>query len=335
MAVVPSLSTMPTAPPTDLRPMKATTSASVPQGDEWAHEVKWDGMRVLARLHGGTVGLTSTNGLDATRRFPELEGLAAACGCDAVLDGEVVALDDNGRPDFGLLQPRMHLADAAEARRRAAGRPISLALFDVLWLDGHDTTAMPWHQRRQLLEGLVDPAPTWRVPAVHDDGDALFEIATAQRLEGIVSKQRDSLYLPGKRTTQWRKVKVRCRQEFVVGGWWPGEGNRAGGMGSLLVGVHDPGAPGRPLRFAGKVGTGFNARALREYEELLAPLEVDAPPFDPPPPAVVARHAHWVRPELVVEVEFAEWTSEGILRHPSHLGRRVDKDPADVVRELV
>lgn len=314
--------------------MKATSSADPPLGDDWVHEVKWDGMRVLARLGDGAVTLTSTNGLDATARFPELAGLADACGCDAVLDGEVVAFDGDGRPDFGLLQGRMHVASAAEARRRAVEQPVSLALFDVLWLDGHDVCALAWTDRRRLLEPLVEPTAHWRVPAYHDDGPALLSIAAERRLEGIVSKQGQSSYLPGKRTTQWRKVKVRCQQEFVVGGWWPGEGNRSGGMGSLLVGVHDPSVPGDPLRFAGKVGTGFTAAVLAEYERLLAPLATDRCPFDPVPPGPLARKAHWVRPELVVEVAFGEWTADGILRHPSHLGRRDDKDPAEVVREI-
>lgn len=319
--------------PGDLRPMKATAADLPPPGDDWVHEIKWDGMRVLARIADGAVGLTSVNGLDATTRFPELAGLGDACGCDAVLDGEVVAFDAEGRPDFGLLQPRMQLTSPHEARRRAAERPVSLALFDVLWLDGYDTTAMPWHQRRELLERLIEPTSGWRVPGVHDDGEALLEVARERRLEGIVSKQRESTYVPGKRTTQWRKVKVRCEQEFVVGGWWPGEGNRAGGLGSLLVGVHDPTAPGNPLRFAGKVGTGFTSATLTEYERLLEPLAVDRPPFDPPPPGPLARRAHWVRPEVVVQVQFGEWTADGVLRHPSHVGRRFDKDPSEVVRE--
>jgi bifunctional non-homologous end joining protein LigD len=128
-------------------------------------------------------------------------------------------------------------------------------------------------------------------------------------------------------------VKVRRRQELVVGGWWPGTGNRTGGVGSLVVGVYDPAAPGRPLRFAGKVGTGFTVATLSEYERLFASLATDACPFDPPPPRAITRQARWVRPEVVVEVEFAEWTADGVLRHPSHLGRRIDKDPNDVVRE--
>lgn len=313
--------------------MKATAAQWPPLGEDWLHELKWDGMRVLARLAAGQVGLSSTNGIDATRRFPELAGLAAACGCDAVLDGEVVAFDAAGRPDFGLLQHRMHIANAAEALRRAADRPVTLALFDVLWLDGHDLTGLPLRRRRAVLEDLVEPSASWRVPGAHDDGEALLEFAREARLEGIVSKQVDSTYLPGKRTTQWRKVKVRSEQEFVVGGWWPGEGNRAGGLGSLLVGVHDPAAPGNPLRFAGKVGTGFRAAVLAEYEQLLAPLETPSCPFEPPPPGPLARRARWVRPEVVVQVQFGEWTAEGVLRHPSHVGRRFDKDPAEVVRE--
>ena len=313
--------------------MKATTSAAPPAGDDWVHEVKWDGMRVLARLAGGDVTLTSTNGIDATKRFPELEGLADACGCDAVVDGEVVDFDANGRPDFGLLQHRMHIASAHEARRRAAERPVTFALFDVLWLDGHDLTGLPWRKRRVVLEDLVEPSAAWRVPSTHDDGEALLDIARERQLEGIVSKQVDSLYLPGKRSTQWRKIKVRCEQEFVVGGWWPGEGNRTGGLGSLLVGVYDPDAPGRPLRFAGKVGTGYTAAVLAEYERLFAPLATDTCPFDPPPPNPLRRRAHWVRPEVVIQVQFGEWTADGVLRHPSHIGRRFDKDPGDVVRE--
>jgi bifunctional non-homologous end joining protein LigD len=160
-----------------------------------------------------------------------------------------------------------------------------------------------------------------------------MEIADERGLEGIVSKRLDSTYAPGKRTTSWRKVKVRRHQEFVVGGWWPGEKGRAGRLGSLVVGVHDPAAPGNPLRFAGKVGTGFTAPVLAAYEELFADLATDTCPFDPEPPRAISRQARWVRPEVVVEVAFGEWTSDGVLRHPSHLGRRIDKDPSEVVRE--
>jgi bifunctional non-homologous end joining protein LigD len=157
----------------------------------------------------------------------------------------------------------------------------------------------------------------------------LLDAATEQGLEGVMAKRVDSPYLPGKRSPAWRKVKARLRQEFVVGGWQPGEGNREGFLGSLLVGVYDAGA----LRYSGKVGTGFNSRELDRLGSLLAEREVAATPFEPPPPRIVARVARWVRPELVAEVQFGEWTEEGILRHPSYLGLRADKAPTDVVRE--
>ena len=314
--------------------MKAVSGELPPAADDgWSYEIKWDGMRLLGRCADGEVTFKTTNGLDATARFPELEGLAAAIGCDAVLDGEVVAIDDAGRPSFGLLQQRMHLADRAEVRRRMHDVPVQLALFDLLWLDGNDICPLPWRDRRPLLEQLVETTPVWRVPVVHDDGPALLAIADQQGLEGVMAKRTDSPYLPGKRSPAWRKVKVRRHQEFVVGGWWPGEKGREGHLGSLIVGVHDPSAPGNPLRFTGKVGTGFTAATLSDYERLLAGLATDTCPFDPAPPPAIARHAHWVRPEVVVEVEFGEWTADGVLRHPSHIGRRIDKDPAEVVRE--
>jgi ATP-dependent DNA ligase len=168
------------------------------------------------------------------------------------------------------------------------------------------------------------------VPAHHVGGGAdLLEAATARRLEGIVVKRNTSHYVPGKRSTDWIKVKVRPRQEFVVGGWHPGEGGLAGKFGSLLVGVYD----GDQLRYAGKVGTGYANRERDRLGALLADLAIDVPPFDPPPPRDVSRTAHWVQPVLVAEVAFAEWTSSGTLRHPSYLGLRNDKDPHRVVRE--
>jgi bifunctional non-homologous end joining protein LigD len=320
-------------PPTDLRPMKAVSAEVPPTGEAWVHEVKWDGMRVLARCAEGTTTLTTSNGLDATGRFPELLGVGEAAGCAVILDGEVVAVDDAGRPDFGRLQQRMHLTSAAEVRHRAADVPVALAVFDLLWLDGHDLCPLPWRDRRDVLERLLEPAPAWRLSPVHDDGVGLLAIADERGLEGIVSKRADSTYQPGKRSPAWRKVKVRRHQEFVVGGWWPGERSRAGRLGSLIIGVHDPSAPGNPLRFAGKVGTGFTEPVLASYEALFAGLATDECPFEPPPPRAISRLARWVRPEVVVEVAFGEWTTEGVLRHPSHLGRRLDKDPAEVVRE--
>lgn len=313
--------------------MKATSAEVPPPGGEWIHEVKWDGMRIVARCWEGATTLISSNGLDATIRFPELAGIGDAIGCAALVDGEVIALDGAGRPDFGQLQARMHLSTPAEVARRAGEVPVSFAVFDLLWFDGHDLCPLPWRDRRSVLDRVVESAPSWRLSPVHDDGAELLGIAAQRGLEGVVSKRVESPYLPGKRSPSWRKVKVRRRQEFVVGGWWPGTGNREGRMGSLILGVHDPSAPGNPLRFAGKVGTGFTGAVLAAYDTLLAGLATDRCPFDPEPPRTIARLARWARPELVVEVEFAEWTAEGVLRHPSHLGRRPDKAPSEVVRE--
>jgi bifunctional non-homologous end joining protein LigD len=314
--------------------MKAVSAELPPPGEPgWAYEIKWDGMRVLGRCADGEVTYKTTNGLDATARFPELAGLAAAVGCDAILDGEVIAIDEAGRPSFGRLQHRMHLTGAAEIRTRMVEIPVQLALFDLLWLDGNEVLALPWRDRRPLLEALVDAAPSWRVPACHDDGPALLEIADVQGLEGVMAKRVDSPYLPGHRSPAWRKVKVRRHQEVVVGGWWPGERGREGRIGSLIIGVHDPAAEGNPLRFAGKVGTGFTEATLTEYQRLLNPLATDECPFEPRPPQSIGRRARWVRPEIVIEVEFGEWTADNVLRHPSHIGRRIDKDAADVVRE--
>lgn len=312
--------------------MKAVTGALPPDG-AWAFEIKWDGMRVLAHLDGvGGLRLRSGNGADATTSYPELAGLADALpGHEALLDGEVVAFDEAGRPSFGLLQHRMHVSSPADAARRAADVPVVYVVFDLLALDGVDATALAYVDRRRLLCDLLpQDGGRWFVPAHRvGDGAALFEAAGARGLEGVMAKRLDSPYLPGKRSGAWVKVKVRRRQELVIGGWQPGEGGSAGRLGSLLVGHYDDAR----LRFAGKVGTGFTDAELGRLGGLLDGLAAENAPFDPPPQRSVARLARWVRPELVAEVEFAEWTADGILRHPSYVGLRSDKVPGDVVRE--
>jgi bifunctional non-homologous end joining protein LigD len=316
-----------------IRPMKAVTGALPPEDGAWAFEIKWDGMRVLAHVDGrGGWRLRSGNGADATPSYPDLAGLRGALpDHEVLLDGEVVAFDETGRPSFGLLQHRMHVTAAADAARRAAEVPVVYVVFDLLVLDGVEAMALPYVDRRRLLcDLLLGSGPGWQVPDHRvGDGSALYDAAAEQGLEGVMAKRLDSPYLPGKRSPAWVKVKVRRRQELVVGGWQPGEGGRAGRLGSLLVGYYEGGR----LRFAGKVGTGFSAAELDRLAVLLADRAADDPPFDPPPPRQVARIARWVRPELVAEVEFGEWTSDGILRHPSYLGLRHDKAPTDVVRE--
>ncbi len=322
------------APLPVLAPMRATASANLPAGDGWAHELKWDGMRVLATIDGD-LRLASANSVDVTVRFPELAGLVDHLGGHrAVLDGEVVALDDQARPDFGRLQHRMHLSDPARVAEVRAEVAVTFIVFDLLHLDEHPTLTIPYADRRRLLTNLVEPAGAWTVPEHREGtqaGTDLFGTATHLGLEGVVSKRLDSPYLPGRRSPSWRKVKVRRRQEVVIGGWRPGAGNRGGTIGSLLVGVRDE--SNGPLRFAGGVGTGFDHRSLLDLETRLGPLATYSCPFEPRHPTLVLNDARWVEPELVAEVAFAEWTGDGRLRHPSFLGLRADKDPAEVVRE--
>ena len=343
--------------PRSVKPMKAVLGNELPHDDPddpaWAYELKWDGMRVLAYVDPAAdppVRLESSNGRDVTASFPELAGLIdAACGRPALFDGEVVAFA-GGRPNFGRLQQRMHLTKAAEVARRRAEVPVLYEIFDLLHFDGTDTTTLPYTDRRRLLTALLEAseetegseesgAPEgggrcWALTSSHDDGQALYDAAEAEGLEGVMAKRRASPYEAGRRSSNWRKVKVRLEQELVVGGWLTGEGARANRMGALLVGYHDAEAPGRPLRYAGRVGTGFTDAELTRLGALLEGRAADICPFDPPPPRPVARVAHWVVPDLVAQVAFGEWTSDGILRHPSYLGQREDKAAAEVVREV-
>jgi bifunctional non-homologous end joining protein LigD len=300
-----------------LAPMKAVSGELPPAGEAgWVFELKWDGYRTLAVVDAGTVRLVSANGHDATRRWPALGALAGSVNAtSAVIDGETVALDPEGRPRFELLQ-------AGEA-------PVVFLAFDLLELNGHAVTELAWQDRRRLLEQVLEPGPAWGVSPVYDDSADLVAVVEAQGLEGIVAKRSDSQYLPGRRSATWRKVKFRRRQEFVIGGYTSGTGGRSASFGAVLVGVHD----GPSLRYCGAVGTGFDRRTLDALLAEFAGLATDACPFDPPPPHLVARHASWVRPVIVCEVAFAEWTSDGLLRQPAYLGRRDDKDAADVVRE--
>lgn len=320
--------------------MKAAPG-ELPTGDGWAYEIKWDGMRIVAHTDGDQVILRSSNGIDATDRFPELASLADAVGGrPAILDGEVVAFKD-GKPSFSALQSRMHISSRAEAERRAADVPISFVIFDLLHFDGTDATSVPYEQRRALLVQLVDAGPYWRVTDQHLDGAVLLEAVTENGLEGLIAKRLDSPYQAGKRSPLWRKIKVRYHQELVVGGWGAGKGSRSGGIGGLFVGYYEQDgateqdkSAQRPLRFAGRVGSGLNDGEIRRLLAQLEPLRTDVCPFVPTPTGPEARGATWVRPELVIEVAFADWSPDGRLRHPSYLGQRIDTDPQAIVREL-
>lgn len=315
--------------PERIEPMKAKLGG-LPAGDAaFAYEVKWDGIRAVARLDRGHLDLTGRNGTDYRPRYPELRPLGAALGsARAILDGEIVAFDEQGRPSFERLQSRMHLTGEAAIERRAKELPVTYVAFDLLWLDGHLTTGLPYRDRRRLLAELELDGPNWRTPAHHEgDGAALLEATREQGLEGIVAKRLDSIYEPGRRSGAWIKVKNVLRQEVVIGGWSPGEGKRSGRLGAICTGVHDEDGA---LRYAGKVGTGFDEAMLDLLTAKLEPLRRDSSPFTGRQPP---RNAIFAEPKLVAEIEFREWTHTGTLRAGVFLGLRDDVDPASTVRE--
>jgi bifunctional non-homologous end joining protein LigD len=299
-------------------PMLATTG-QLPLGEQWAYEVKWDGVRALVAVEQGRVRATSRNGNDITGGYPELASLNCP---DALVDGELVALVD-GIPDFGALQSRMHVRSPGPAL--VAAVPVTFLPFDVLHVHDSSVLGLDYDERRSLLAQLLPEAPA----PFYGDGELLFETTKQQGLEGLVAKRRSSAYLPGRRTEDWVKAKHVHRQSAVVCGWKQGEGGRSGGFGSLLLGVHS--ADG--LVYAGHVGTGFSDASLKHLGVLLQPLARTSSPYSGEVPAEHARVAHWVEPLLVVEVEHTAWTRDGRLRHPSYKGLRDDLDPTQVVRE--
>lgn len=315
--------------PRHIVPMKARLSKMPPNEDDYGFEVKWDGIRaiVYSGARAGDVTIENRNLRDITFKYPELHDLA---GLDAVIDGEIVAFDDKGRPSFELLQGRMHLSTEAAVNVRLPDIPARFMAFDLLWHEGRDLTDLPYTERRAALEALDLNGPSWQTPAWRrDDGTALLDAAKAQGLEGVVAKRLDSPYCPGKRTSYWLKIKVKLSQELVIGGWLPGEGRRLNTLGALLVGYYDKAGK---FRYAGRVGTGFKERDLQLLMNELRTRSRDSSPFTPPPEP--PRQAFFVEPELVAELEFTEWTREGILRHPAYKGLRDDKPAQEVVREL-
>ncbi|MFE3454850.1 non-homologous end-joining DNA ligase [Nonomuraea sp. NPDC059194] len=303
-------------------------AGSLPVAGEWAYEMKWDGVRALAYVEDRAVRLVSRNGKDVTVAYTELRMLGGAVGGhDLVLDGEIVAFDAAGRPSFGALQPRMHQRNPAKIAELVRSVPVTFMLFDLLHVNAVSAVGLPYRERRQLLEELVTPGARWQVPVYfHGAGTDAVEASKSLGLEGVVAKRLDSPYRPGQRSADWTKVKNFRTREFVICGWQPGEGRRAGMIGSLLLGVHD--ASGR-LVFAGHVGTGFTERVLADLGARLTPLERPDPPVAGVP-REQSRNAHWVEPLLVGEVRYAEWTQDGRIRHASWRGLREDKGPEDV-----
>ncbi|MCW2576606.1 MAG: polymerase LigD, ligase domain protein [Modestobacter sp.] len=320
--------------PEDLTPMLAAIG-ELPRADDlrWGYEFKWDGVRALAHVRSGRLRLRARSGNDVTASYPELGLLPdVLAGHDAVLDGEVVAMDARGRPDFGLLQGRMHRT-GPEVARMAAAAPVTYLVFDLLALDGESLLGLPYTARRERLDALGLASDRWvSTPWFPGDrpgvGEQVQAASLENGLEGVVAKRLESTYRPGGRGPDWRKIKNIRSQSVVVGGWRPGAGRRAGGIGSLLVGVHDD--IGRFV-FAGHVGTGFTAAALAELGELVTPRATS--PFADVLPREVTRDAHWVEPLLVGEVAYTEWTRDGRLRHPSWRGLRDDVRPDQVVIE--
>ncbi|HEY4413463.1 MAG TPA: DNA ligase D [Gaiellaceae bacterium] len=307
----------------DYKPMLATLTDALPTGSEWLFEVKWDGYRALGYVRNGDAKLVSRNGNDLTARFPDIaKALArAAKSPDCVVDGEVCALDENGRPSFSAMQ------------QGKLGTPLVYEVFDVLEIDGEPLLDRPLTERHALLEGLLDKrVTTVQVSGDFEDGEALFTAAKEQHLEGVMAKRASSRYAEGRRTRDWLKIKTHGEQEFVIVGYTKGEGRRARSFGSLVLAVNESGT----LRWVGNAGTGFTEQTIAELLDALEPLRVTKSPLAvvPKMAKVRASDVMWVTPKLVAEVKFAEWTHDGHLRAPVYLGLRDDKSAPDVHAEL-
>jgi bifunctional non-homologous end joining protein LigD len=314
------MSDVPGAP---FKPMLATTGR-LPAGPDWAYEFKWDGVRAIGEITGGGARFYARTGVEVTVAYPELAPLAAAPGVvDAVVDGEVVVLTQQGRPSFVSLAERMHVRDRGRAARLAASLPVTYMIFDLLRLDGRDLTTVPYLDRRKALDSLALAGPHWLTPPSYADGAATSAAAEENSLEGVVAKRLGSVYRPGQRSPDWVKVKLELTGDFVVGGWRPG----ARRIGGLLVGVPAGGA----LRFGGRVGGGIGAAAERSLLAVLEPLRTPHSPFlEGSVPREDARGAIWTSPRVVVEVKYGQMTPDGRMRFPRFLRLRPDK-PVDEV----
>jgi bifunctional non-homologous end joining protein LigD len=297
--------------------------------------MKWDGVRAIATVANGEIELFNRRLLPVTYRYPELVQADALAGRRLVLDGEIVATDEEGRPSFQLLQSRMHLDNRRQIAELSATVPASFMVFDVVHVDGTSLLEEPYTDRRAALANLAShglPA-SWHAPA-HNVGDPapMWDIAEQYGLEGVVAKRLDSRYEPGRRSGAWVKVKRTNRAEMVVGGWLEGLGRRAGRVGSLAVGYYPAdAAPGAKLAYAGKVGSGLAERDLDAFADAFARIATDESPFAGP--VERERDIRFVQPVVVVEVRFTEWTDLGTMRHPVYMGIRTDKAPHDVHRE--
>lgn len=305
--------------PRHIVPMLAASIAAPADVENYAYEFKWDGFRALASWDGRRFELTSRNQLDFRDDFPVIDRLADDLKRRGpiILDGELVVFDERGRPDFHRLQ---------NARGRTDP---TYVIFDVLYAGGRNLMKRPYRERRTILDALRLSGPNWRVPPSETARpDEILAVSRQRGYEGLIAKRLDSPYRPGERTGEWIKIKLARRQEFVIGGWLPGEGANTGTLGSLLLGYQQK----KSLVFAGKVGTGFSRDDREALVRFLRRIPMETSPFAE---RVPFRGSHFVRPALVCEVEFFEWTPDGKVRHPVFKGLRPDKDAADVIREPV
>ncbi len=314
--------------PKHIEPMLATLATKPFDDDDWLFEIKWDGFRVQSVVDDGKVKLWTRSLKDAETYFPNLLSPPRWIEAQqAIVDGEVVALDDDGRPDFSLLQTKLGSKTGAGLMYQA---------FDLLYLDGRSLLEVPLEDRKRLLRSVLKEHPRVRFAThVEGEGRAFFAAAEKLGLEGMIAKLRRSPYEPGRRTSAWLKIKIRPEQELVVGGWTPGSGN-AKDLGAMAVGYYEDGK----LRFAGKVGSGFTGAIRRDLLDRLGPLAQEDPPFDPPPPKDYKgrwggelNDVTWVRPELVIRAELGGWTRDGVVRQAAYKGIEAGRDPKTVVRE--
>ena len=317
--------------PEFVEPMLATLTDEAFDNPDWLFEIKWDGYRMEAIVRDGTVRLRTRNGKDGETYFPGFLTPPTWIGArEAIVDGEVVALAPDGRPDFGLLQERIGRRPGTNGAGTGPLAPLVYQVFDLLYLDGRSLLHVPLEDRKRLLRSVLVEQPRVRY-ATHVDGDgvAFYKAAAERHLEGVIAKHRRSPYEPGHRTRNWLKVKVRPEQELVVGGYLPGEGTHTE-LGALIVGVYE----GPKLRFAGRVGSGIDTRTRRELRGKLDKILRETAPFDPAPERKGdLRDARWVEPKIAIRAEFSNWTRDNLVRQASFKGYETDKKPRDVVRE--
>ncbi len=320
------------AMPEHVKPMLAM-SGELPEKDAgWAYEFKWDGVRALVYVDGGRVRAFTRNDKSLLSTFPELRDLGLHLGSrSAILDGEIVALDHENRPNFSTLAKRLHVTSKSEIEKLRHSTPASFFAFDLLYLDDRSIMDLSYDERRASLESLGLQGETFATPPsiTNTPGAKVLDISRERGFEGVVIKRRDARYSPGSRSASWIKVKNFFTQEVVIGGWTDGKGEREGSLGALLLGIPS----GDGLEYVGKVGTGFTSVTRKDLLARLRPLARKSTPFASPLSRAETALAHFVRPTIVGEVQFAEWTNDRHLRQPSWRGLRRDKSAKEVVRE--